>query len=110
MTEDLEAKPGRVFVGPIDGRVKLFVVKSVRRRKDGTVSSCKVTWEGDGVFAEANMTMPKDGIMRGYRRVTLSLVGLAVDLAGAVGSKVPTDAMVIVTRDRTGGGRDLFKV
>lgn len=103
MTEDLTPIAGRVFVALIDGRLKMVTVKSVRKRRDGTPSSCQVTWETGEVIATASFGIPKTGKMTGWRRVTLARIGLAKDLSSEVGSKVPTDAVVIVTRDRTGG-------
>lgn len=103
MTEDLTPLPGRIFVGLMYNRPHLITIKSVRRRKDGTPTSCRIIWESSEVIADATMKLPKDGKMNGWRRVTLAQVGLAKDLSQYVGSRVPTDAVVIVTKDRTGG-------
>lgn len=112
MTEDLKPIPGRVFVADVTGTGRyrqLVTIKSARKRKDGTYSSCVITWEANGsngepVFAEGRVSVPKSGEMVGWRRVTLARIGLAKDLRTAVGESVPTDAVVIVTKDRTGGG------
>jgi hypothetical protein len=107
MTEDLTARPGRVFVGYLDGsrRIQMFTVKSVRKRRDGTPSSAVLVCEEQGVGgtvldAEYKVSLPKDGKLTGLRRVTVAQVGWAKHLAEQVGSKIPTDALVIVTRDR----------
>jgi hypothetical protein len=55
------------------------------------------------VFAEYSVRLPLDGQLHGYRRVTLAQVGIANEIAGNNGKTVPTDAVCIVTRDRTGG-------
>jgi hypothetical protein len=106
MTEDLTPLPGRVFIADTtgSGHLDLVTIKTVRRRKDGTPSNCTAIWEARGIIAEGRITVPKSGKMTGWRRVTLAQVGLAKDLSAAVGESVPTDAVVIVTKDRTGGG------
>lgn len=110
MTEDLTPLAGRVFVGEVGTpHLKLITIKSVRRRRDGTPSSCVITWETGEVRAQANMRLPKDGKMHGFRRVTLERIGYAKAIADVVGLEVPTDSIVIVTRDRTGGTPDIFK-
>ena len=106
MTEDLTPSPGRVFVGRLSpsGGLKLLTVKSVRRRKTGIPSSAILTYESieNEVRAEVSMTLPADGKMHGFRRVTVAHVATAKVLTEHVGDKVPTDAVVIVTRDRVG--------
>lgn len=111
MTEDLTPKRGRAFVGYPTGHGALQVVTimSVRHRHDGTPSSCKVIWEspgvgGEPVVADATLTLAKDGLMHGFRRVTAAQVGIANEVAENTGKTVPADAVCIVTRDRTGGG------
>lgn len=103
MTEDLTPVAGRVFVGDVGGMgVKLITVKSVRKRRDGTASTATVTYETGEVRAEVSLRMPKDGKMHGYRRVTLAgkFYGTLSQVCEAKGRDIPTDAFVIVTRDR----------
>lgn len=76
MTDDLTPVAGRVYRGDPygDGHTKLLTVKRVWKRKDGTPSSCTLTYEAIGVGgstlkAELNMTLPKDGKLYGYERV-----------------------------------------
>lgn len=110
MTEDLTPIAGRVFVGDVGGMgVKLVTVKSVRRRRDGTPSSATVTYETGEVSAVVSLRMPKDGKMHGFRRVTLAQIGTASAMTKLTGQSIPTDAVCIITRDRTGGPNDLFK-
>lgn len=116
MIEDLTPRKGRVFIGsPVEGgKPKLLVVKAARTRRDGTHSSCILVSEEPGVggrplFAEYSLTLPRDGQLHGYRRVTLAHVGVARDVSANTGRSVPTDAVVIVTRDRTGGTTALFE-
>ncbi|MDQ1584571.1 MAG: hypothetical protein QOF36_2625 [Microbacteriaceae bacterium] len=115
MTEDLTPRKGRVFIGPLTsgGKPKLCVVKAARTRRDGTHSSCVLLTEEPGVgghplYGEYRMTLPLDGQLRGFRRVTLAQVGIARDVSANTGRSVPTDAVCIVTRDRTGGTTDVF--
>jgi hypothetical protein len=115
MTEDLTPRKGRVFIGsPIaGGKPKLLVVKAARTRRDGTHSSCILVSEEPGVggrplFAEYSLTLPLDGQLHGYRRVTLAQVGVAGTMAPSIGHSIPTDAMILVTKDRLGSKIDLF--
>jgi hypothetical protein len=104
MTAELEVRQGRVFVGNVMGHLKMVVVKSVRRNRKGTPTSCVLTYESDQVEAELRVTLGESGELTGFRRVTLAQVGTARHLANLVGSEVPTDSLVIVTRDRVGSG------
>jgi hypothetical protein len=105
MTADLKVIPGRVFVGNVMGRPQMVTVKSVRRNRKGTrPTSCVLTYESDQIEAELRVTLGESGELTGFRRVTLAQVGTARHLANLVGSQIPTDSVVIVTRDRVGSG------
>lgn len=101
MTENLTPIPGRAFFGDVGGMgTKLVTVRSVRKRKDGTASKVTLIYETDEVQAVVTLNMPKDGLMHGFRRVSVALYGTARRMSDLTGSKVPTDAFVLVTRDR----------
>lgn len=110
MTEDLKPQPGRIFIANFLGHTRLVAVKSVRKRKDGTASSCVLIGEGDAIMAEYRMRVGKSGELTGMRRVTVAQLGRAKQLAEEVGTSIPADSIVIVTKDRQPVGEILEEI
>lgn len=71
---ELIPEPGRIFLGDVPGLhgPKLLTVKSVRKRKDGSIASCVLMEAGENIQAEYTMRVPASGeLSPGFRRVRI---------------------------------------